>query len=184
MPSFKIRWEIDIQADTAVEACQEARTIQLDEDSEAVVFEADDMKGNIVSVDLMDLPYLEYHRELQEALHRFDASIELDSDFSDQAFNDGLDINKAVESYFGSGEFDLDTLVPLKGELKPFFEQVRELVRPYAKISACQFSKLEKGNSDLYKTSGGAVVTFGAADGGYALMPLNEDPAKRILDAQ
>jgi len=38
MPIWLVTWEVDIEADTAKEAAAEARVIQLDKDSQAVVF--------------------------------------------------------------------------------------------------------------------------------------------------
>lgn len=38
MPTFKVFWEIDIEADTPVEAAQKALEIQRDEESIATVF--------------------------------------------------------------------------------------------------------------------------------------------------
>lgn len=38
MPSYKVTWEIDIQADSPQEAAEDALRIQRNEDSEAVAF--------------------------------------------------------------------------------------------------------------------------------------------------
>ena len=75
-------------------------------------------------------------------------------------------------------------LKPLTGTVKPFHEQVKELKRPYQPITEEQYETLLAGCSDYYETEQGEVVTFGNADGGYALMPLNDKAAQEILDNQ
>lgn len=39
MPDYRVRWEIDIDADSPREAAEKAREIQLDPESTAIVFE-------------------------------------------------------------------------------------------------------------------------------------------------
>ncbi len=79
---------------------------------------------------------------------------------------------------------DIDALKPLAGTAKPFQEQVRELVRPYQKITDAEHDKLASGDSDFYETPDGKVVMFGFADSSYALMPLNDKAAREILNNQ
>lgn len=79
---------------------------------------------------------------------------------------------------------NLKKMTPLQGTAKPFHEQVRELERPYIKISEAEWEELLEGPSDFYRLADGRVVTFGNADGGYALMPLNAQAAAALLEAQ
>ena len=56
--SYRVRWEIDIYANTPREAAQEARRIQRDPESTATVFAVDewlDSKGFIVKPATVDL---------------------------------------------------------------------------------------------------------------------------------
>lgn len=46
MKSYRVRWEIDIEADSPEEAAQEALAIQRDEDSIATVFNVIDSTGH------------------------------------------------------------------------------------------------------------------------------------------
>ncbi len=126
----------------------------------------------------------EYFNKLEKSLSKFDKRIELGAEFSEQALEDGLNVMQATESYFSDQSFDLSSLIPLKGECKPFSEQVKDLSRPYAAISEQQQNELLKGEVDFYRTNGGLVVTFGFADGGFALMPLNAESANRVLANQ
>lgn len=83
---------------------------------------------------------------------------------------------------FEDAEFSttLEQLIPLKGECGSFHSEVRKLQRPYTPISEKEFKELESGLADYYKMPDGRIVTFGAADQGYALMPLNEHAALDI----
>lgn len=46
MPEYLITWTIEIEADSPLEAVQEARKIQLDPNSSATVFSAEDDEGS------------------------------------------------------------------------------------------------------------------------------------------
>jgi hypothetical protein len=66
-----------------------------------------------------------------------------------------------------------------KGHLKhlpsDFRAAVRLLKRPYFRLSAEQFARIEAiaGDSDTVLLDGTKLMTYGRADGGYALMPIN-----------
>lgn len=45
MKTYTVTWEIDLEAESAVEAAQKAREIQLDPDSLATAFKVDDGSG-------------------------------------------------------------------------------------------------------------------------------------------
>lgn len=79
---------------------------------------------------------------------------------------------------------DIHKLTPLSSRAKPFHEQIRELVRPYTPITEDELNQLECAGVDFFLTTDQQVVTFGNADGGYALMPLNADAAAEILEAE
>jgi len=54
LPSFLVKWEIDIEADTAREAAEEAHKIHIDAGSEAVIFEVKDKETKVKEIiDLM-----------------------------------------------------------------------------------------------------------------------------------
>lgn len=122
-----------------------------------------------------------YYDRLQAKLEEFDPSVLLTPEFSDKAYKDGLLIHQAIEQWFEPGDFPIDTLRPMKGKCKTFHEQVKELTSPYIKISDSQFNDLLKGEADFYLTDGGKVVTFGGANEGYALMPLQDKFASKML---
>src|SRR5690554_1069011 len=79
---------------------------------------------------------------------------------------------------------EVASLKPLAGTAKPFHEQVRELERPYQTITDAEHEKIATGDYDFYETPDGKVVMAGFADGGYALMPLNDKAAERIRNNQ
>ena len=54
MPTYCVRWIIDIEVDTPEVAAQEALRIQRDPDSIATVFEVQDQDGNASSWRLID----------------------------------------------------------------------------------------------------------------------------------
>lgn len=184
MGAFTVKWEVKVNANSAEEAAEEARAMQLNKESNDFVFKVEDARGSETSINLFNLPYEKYYRKLQAKIHEFDNSKILSSDLSDQAFEYEFSLLDAVQNYFSDNSIDISTLKPLKGEVKEFHDQVKELVRPYAKISEEQQSELLKAPFDFYETSGGLVVTFGGADGGYAIMPLNKDAAERIKSNQ
>jgi hypothetical protein len=73
-------------------------------------------------------------------------------------------------------------LKPLKGRVpSDFCEAVATLTRPYIAISKEVYEKVFNEGSDYFKYKE-KVVTFGTADGGYALMPLQSKYANKILD--
>ena len=72
---------------------------------------------------------------------------------------------------------------PLNGRCADFHTEVRKLQRPYIPITKEQYDALIAVPNDYYKF-GNDVVTFGGADGGYALMPLQAKYATAILEAQ
>lgn len=72
-------------------------------------------------------------------------------------------------------------LTPLKGKVpSDFCEAVRTLQRPYIPISKNEYEKVFADGSDYFKYKN-KVVTFGNADSGYALMPLQAEYADKIL---
>lgn len=52
-----------------------------------------------------------------------------------------------------------------------FHKDVKKLVRPYTEIPKGDYDALMQGGHDVYLMNG-RLVTFGNADGGYALMPM------------
>ena len=63
-------------------------------------------------------------------------------------------------------------LKPLKGYLpNDFHESVRMLTRPYIPISESMYNKIYAVGNDFFQY-GEQIVTFGTADRGFALMPL------------
>ncbi|AHJ13059.1 hypothetical protein [Sulfurospirillum multivorans] len=71
----------------------------------------------------------------------------------------------------------------LNGRCSDFHTEVKKLQRPYVPITKEQYDALFAVPNDYYKF-GNDVVTFGGADGGYALMPLQSIYAKAILEAR
>lgn len=74
-------------------------------------------------------------------------------------------------------------LRPLPGLKTPdsFQEGVRQLVRPYIPITEQDYKKLLAMPCDYYRLKDDRVVTFGSADGGFALMPLHPMAAQQVL---
>lgn len=184
MKSFKVIWEVEVGADTAEEAAQEALKMQRDSQSQALNFEVINNNGLKVDIDLLTLPYEKFHKELQLKLEEFDSRIALDSDFSDQALEDSLSVSEAVESYFCHNEFDIDSLTPLKCLAKEFMSNEEGLERPYAKIAEYQLNKLLAAEPDFYLTNAGFVVTFGTSDVGFAMQRINEETEHKVLNNQ
>lgn len=73
------------------------------------------------------------------------------------------------------------SLNPLKGRLpKDFCKAIATLQRPYIPINKEEYKKVFAVGNDYFKYEN-QVVTFGQADGGYALMPLQYEYADKIL---
>lgn len=72
-------------------------------------------------------------------------------------------------------------LMPLAGKSDCFDTEVRKLQRPYIVIQQDDYEKILSLQWDYFKYKD-KVVTFGTADGGYALMPLQEKYAQKIID--
>ena len=75
----------------------------------------------------------------------------------------------------------IDSLQPLKGAIKSFQQEVKKLQRPYFPISRDNYKQLQAFDADYFLTRDGLVVTFGAADNGYSLMPLQEAFQTQLL---
>jgi len=52
--SYEVRWVIDLEADSALEAAKEALEIMRDKESTAVVFQVRNGKGKLVDIDLLE----------------------------------------------------------------------------------------------------------------------------------
>ena len=55
MQTYRVSWEIDIDADSPEEAARKAREIQLRPDSHATVFDLTDESGESARIDLLEL---------------------------------------------------------------------------------------------------------------------------------
>lgn len=73
------------------------------------------------------------------------------------------------------------TLQPLKGQSDLWEIEFSKLSRPFIAISHQDYEQLIKNPASYYLMNGNQVVTFGANDDGYAIMPLNKQAAKSIL---
>lgn len=72
-------------------------------------------------------------------------------------------------------------LTPLKGKVpSDFCAAVRTLTRPYIAITKDEYDKVFSKGNDYFKYKN-QVVTFGNADSGWALMPLQDEFAQKIL---
>lgn len=65
---------------------------------------------------------------------------------------------------------NMNGLTPLPGVIPEFHAAVRKLKRPYVPITEKLYNQLVAASPDFYAYKG-KKVTFGGADGGYALMP-------------
>ena len=91
---------------------------------------------------------------------------------------------KAVENHFKRHPISIKGLKPLQADINQFPDPVRILKRPYMAISEKDWSSLYDGGADFYLTPQGRVVTFGNADLGFALMPVNSEVSALILAQQ
>lgn len=151
------------------------------------VFDNLDRNDSLASLAVKNQDFSEaYANELQREIEKYDPTVDLDAMECIEAYKNGVSTSAFIESYFDPElqVFDLNSLVPLKGECKRFAEQVKDLTRPYIKITPEQQNDLLNSEADFYRTQGGKIVTFGASDGGYALMTLNEGAAKEVLAKQ
>jgi len=55
MTSYSVNWEIEIDAESPVEAARQALTIHRDQNSTATVFDVFDEEGNCTRVDLLEI---------------------------------------------------------------------------------------------------------------------------------
>lgn len=149
------------------------------------VFDKAQSNDSIASLAVRESEFSEcFADELQKEIEKFDPSIDLDAEDAINAYDNNQSTCVFIQAYFTENEFDCSGLTPLKGEVKEFNEQVKDLQRPYIQITKAQYDALMEGTADFYQTKGGKVVTFDNADGGYALMPLNELAAEELLAKQ
>lgn len=124
----------------------------------------------------------QYAKDVTEGILRIDHFAEVTPEFIDQAAEDKLSVLQAVQSWFADFAFDCSTLKPLTGSVEKFGISFVHLVRPYIAISKESYQRLLGVEStDLFLTPSGVVVTYGDADNGYALMPINEETASLVL---
>jgi len=162
--------------------------ITINRTSEGVIIDVHDKSDeadSIASLALSDSDFEDrYASTLQKEIERFDYSIDLDSSYTSTAYSDEREVWQAIEDYYSDETFDMTCLSPLKGSVDALNVDVRSLTRPYIKISEEKYQDLLAGTVCFFKTSGGHVVTFGQADGGFALMPLQNDAQQAVLKAQ
>jgi hypothetical protein len=79
MPTYRLKWEIDIEADDPVAAAKQARATQLDPNSTAVVFEVTEhptatMRAGIShgEIDLFEVSRAEKEQAADDAFERYD----------------------------------------------------------------------------------------------------------------
>ena len=149
------------------------------------VFDKTESNDSLNSLAIEDSEFSEgFFDALQNAIEKLDPSIDLNPEDTANAYENNHSVSRFIEQYFKENEFDISNLKPLKGEVKGSSEQVRDLQRPYIRINEAQYNTLKNGPSDFYLTKGNKVVTFGSADGGYALMPLNDEAAEATIAKQ
>ncbi|MEA1987778.1 MAG: hypothetical protein U9N57_01055 [Pseudomonadota bacterium] len=88
---------------------------------------------------------------------------------------------KMVEEIYKSLTLNLNELKGLTDKCGESSNEIQKLTRPYFPITKEQHQALLSAPYDYYMTETGHVVTFGEADGGYALMPLQEQYAQEII---
>lgn len=149
------------------------------------VFDKSESNGSLNSLVFENSDFSEgFTNDLQREIEKYDPSIELDAQECLEAYKYDVKPHKFIENYFKLNSFTMAVLKPLKGECKPYTEQVKELMAPYIKITDEQHTQLESIGCDFFMTKGGMVVTFGSANGGYALMPLQEAAAEDVIAKQ
>lgn len=143
------------------------------------------MAENLISIALVNSDFFEqFADELQSKIEKFDPAINIDAEECNKAYRENTSALQFIETYFQSNQFNLSGLTPLKGQVKNYCEQIAELTRPYVKITDEQYVELKGQPAEFYINKAGMVFTFGTADGGYALMPINEAAAKKIINEQ
>ena len=125
-----------------------------------------------------------YTNSLKTWIMKYDRTSEGLDEFVCEAYNNRMNERNAFMAWFDTHPFDITDLTGLKGELEYFAVEVRKLERPYIPITYEANTALQAGAHDYYRTPGGAVVTYGAADGGFSLMPLNDEAAQKVLNNQ
>jgi hypothetical protein len=108
--------------------------------------------------------------------------------YAGNEFTHGSTVIGTVAKYFRAHMIDLSTFTTLIGKCGKFQKEIRKVTRPYLPIADNKYDELMKSNHDYYLSAGGTVMTFGRAscEAGYqyAMMPLMEEHAKTILNAQ
>ena len=122
----------------------------------------------------------EYYGEVVKLIEAFNPNTDVSSKFVDAALEDGLAPVQAAESWFAEYKYDVSKLTGIEGKMSEFSEEVKKLQRPYIKISKEDNLILANGVFDYYQLPTGQVVTFGYADDGFALMPLQREYAQAL----
>ena len=83
-------------------------------------------------------------------------------------------------------EKDIYSLMPIPNKSLPkdFNKAVGMLTRPYKALSEKEYNYLinvtKKANTDFVKDDNGEIYTFGVADDGFALMPIQKVYFRRL----
>lgn len=125
-----------------------------------------------------------YSTQVEEKILEHKGDMDVEYDLIAKAYTEGKTVKEAVSYCILNTPFNIDTITGLKGECAGFHDEVRKLNRPYTKIKKEFHEKLIANEFDYYLTNTGLVVTFGGADGGFALMPLNLVAGQEILNNQ
>jgi hypothetical protein len=122
-----------------------------------------------------------YHNKVVALIKSFDPEANVTDEFIGLERRNGQSAIQACESWFDEHKYDLSRLVGVKGKCSKFSQEVRKLQRPYIPIGNGAYEMLESGKYNYYQVPTGQIVTFGYADGGFALMPLQEEYAKKLI---
>ena len=128
--------------------------------------------------------YEAFASEYEQLMLTFDKNFRADTvGLVDRAIQQNLKPWQAVELFYKENPVDIDSISGIHGVTRDFHTEVKSLTRPYLKITSTQYDQLVGMSFDFYLL-GDSIVTFGAADGGYALMPVNEDRKAELLEAK
>lgn len=124
-----------------------------------------------------------YFDTLSSVINTFDINVEINSEFSDEAYSDGLSTNDAVTSYFNDNSFDITTLKGLKATYSDAGKNNHTLDDVSLHITEKDIHALQLLGHDYFLTNGGRILTIGESnhDLGLTLVSIKVDAVDAIL---
>jgi len=139
-------------------------------------FDLTDRGDSLATICLMDTDFEESYADEVDALITcidYTQDVSDNHGFTSQAYQDGLDVVSAVDSWFSDHCFNADTLIGLEGINDNILAESMTSSKPHMPISDESYIFLKSFQTKYFKNSLGKVFSLGGNAGKYVVMTLS-----------